>query len=199
MEDIPEPEAAPAVVVEDTQSAAPETVSADAQEQPAPAAEAGTQEKLLAELLSRFSYESMVKEIRRAVRQEVEQELESRRTQPEPAAPAPEIPAVQQPFAQPQAAEPAAYEAPQDDIDWDDMYEGTDDLLDVPESEPEAPSAEAPDEDTLSTLEVAAMLRQAAQERAVSPIERMEERGESVIEVTLEELAQYNSRKESQL
>lgn len=43
------------------------------------------------------------------------------------------------------------------------------------------------------------MLRQAAQERAVSPIERMEERGESVIEVTLEELAQYNSRKESQL
>lgn len=200
VEDVPEPEAAPAVVVEDTQPAAPalEAVSADAQEQHAQAAEAGTQEKLLAELLSRFSHESMVEEIRRAVRQEVEQELESRRTQPESAAPAAEIPATQ-PFTQPQAAGPAAYEAPQDDIDWDDMYEGADDLLDVPESEPQPISAEVSDEDTLSTLEVAAMLRQAAQERAVSPIDRMEERGESVIEVTLEELAQYNSRKESQL
>lgn len=201
VEDVPEPETAPAAIAEDTQPAAPasEAISVAAQEKPAPAAEAGTQEQLMAELLSRFSYESMVKEIRRAVRQEVEQELGSRRTQPEPAAPAAEIPAAQQPFTQPQAAEAAAYEAPQDDIDWDDAYEGADDLLDVPESEPETVSAEASDEDTLSTLEVAAMLRQAAQERAVSPIERMEERGESVIEVTLKELAQYNSRKESQL
>ena len=71
--------------------------------------------------------------------------------------------------------------------------------MDVPESGPQPTSVEVSDEDTLSTLEVAAMLRQAAQERAVSPIERMEERGESVIEVTLEELAQYNSRKESHL
>lgn len=91
-----------------------------------------------------------------------------------------------------------------DDIELDDEFTGGDTFA-APPAQEAAPAPErlVPDDedDWSDTLDLAALLRDEAARRpeAVSPIDEMEANGQTVIDITLEQLIQYNREKERAL
>ena len=160
-------------------------------------ATSGETERILGTLLDRFSYESMIQEIRRSVREELEKELAER-------VPA-QTPAYSDEYEEDdtagttsggtslgsifnqaalderrrEAEEAAAASAAEDEDEY-----GIDDLsTDLPT-----------DDDSEGGFDIMKMLMIEAQNmETISPIDMMQEYEEEILEITLEELVQYNS------
>ena len=130
---------------------------------PAPAV-SGETERILGELLSKFSYETMMEEIRRSVREEM-----SRETAGASAASGGAVGTVFNPEAMEEAARLNAAESAA--------------------AEPE------PEEAPASGFDIMALLAdEAAKISEISPIDMMVTYDETIIEITLEELAAYNAK-----
>ena len=182
-----EPEPPKAKVKVRVQSPAPVQEAAPQIVAQAPAS-SGETEKLLSELLSKFSYESMMQEIRRSVREEVGREIGTR------AEPAPIVPVE---AAVPAASAPAAAPAALGSVfNEDAMAEAA--RLKAAEAAAAAEQAAAPaaeEEKDSSGFDIMALLAAEAERIGeISPIEMMTSYDESVIEITLEELAAYNAK-----
>ncbi|MCQ2424317.1 MAG: DUF87 domain-containing protein [Clostridia bacterium] len=136
----------------------------------APAASSET-ERLLGDLLDRFSYETMMQEVRRAVREEMEKEYAGRIA---PAA-EPEKPEVSE-KPEPEKKEPEKV-APQPAPGLGGM------TVSAAPAEPAAPAF-----DIMSLL-----LREAELGGTSSPIDKMEEYNEHTVDISLEELMRYNT------
>ncbi|MBQ2404713.1 MAG: hypothetical protein II280_04825, partial [Lachnospiraceae bacterium] len=170
-------------------------------------------EEMLFELMGKFSYESMLSEIRRTVRAEMEREAEAREPQ---IAVAPVMPVV--------PAEPVAAEIPMEPIEPAEFEEPEVSVFDVPTTEEsledffglegidmeeadamaafvaeeirteEQREEERLEEEAEPVFDIMQLLAAEAEKLAnVSPIDMMDTYGEMVIEITLEELVQYNN------
>ncbi len=124
-------------------------------------------EKMLGELLGRFSYDTMMQEIRRSVREELEKEMESKKAELS----ASSVPAVQNA----------------------DNAEKAEEKTESKAEEPEtSTSSDTEDDGGFDIMKLLAL--EAENMKNMSPIDLMEEYGEDVLEIKLEELVQYNTR-----
>ncbi len=131
-------------------------------------APAGDTEKMLGDLLGRFSYDTMLREIRRSVREEMEKEYAARQTGQ---------------GVRNDAADEASLPVTE---------ERTAETEKEPVTAPAGTETKA-EEEKPETFDIMTMLMAEAQNmEPVSPIELMEEYGEDVLEITLEELIRYN-------
>ena len=167
--------------------------------QAAPASE--KTEQLLSELLGKFSYDAMVQEIRRSVREELEKELENKHFA---AAPAEEIKddSLGSIFN-----EDALNTLLEENMALDTEETGTDGVIDelLGAGEPVAAEEETVNEefenylledtDSEETFDIMQMLLTEAENiQDMSPIDMMIEYDEKVLEIKLEELVQYNAK-----
>ncbi len=148
----------------------------------------GRTEELLSELLTKFSYDSMVEEIRRSVRTELEKEMSVRA--PQAASALAELPeqddfeddtgsvALGSIFNEDALAEAARLDSEEySDESYSDFGDDSDD-------------SDTDDEDGFDIM--ALLATEAERLGSISPIEMMETYDETVITVTLEELILYN-------
>jgi hypothetical protein len=183
-------------------------------------------EEMLFELMGKFSYESMLSEIRRTVRAEMEREAASKEPQVvavpvmpavsvAPSEPAvPEMPVVPEMPAMPAA--PMEFEVPEvPEIDILETEELPEDFfvlegIDMEEADAlaalmveeqlaeEQKAEERLAEEAEPVFDIMQLLAAEAEKLAnVSPIDMMDTYGELVIEITLEELAHYNNAQRS--
>lgn len=148
----------------------------------APAASTRTEE-LLGELLGKFSYESMMQEIRRSVKEELGREAVAA-APVEPAAPAEPVAPVEQPEESVGEESTSLGSIFNADAVAEAQRLAAEEAEPVAEEEPEG-----------SGFDIMALLMAEAQNMSnISPIEMMVDYNESVIPITLEELAIYNQR-----
>ena len=151
--------------------------------QAAPASE--KTEQLLSELLGKFSYEAMISEIRRSVREELEKELEKKNIAEAPAAKAPEA------FTEETADNVIGSVFNEDAINA--MLAEQAAQSETAEAEP-APAAPAETEQSGGFDIMQMLMLEAENIKDMSPIDMMIEYDEKVIEIKLEELIQYNAK-----
>ena len=162
-------------------------------------ASSGETEKILSELLSKLSYDSMREEIRRGVREEMERDAQKRvELVPEPVAPAPVEAAPVAPAPVEASVVPGGVMVEQSTTEESTVEETThgvalgsifDGLT------PASPEAEAPAEQSSSGFDIVALLAAEAERiGAISPIDMMISYDEELIEITLEELVAYNAK-----
>lgn len=158
----------------------------------APAA-SGETEKILSELLSKLSYESMLAEIRRGVREEMDREKEALGITPAPALSETEAEkgkAAEQEAVSEESSEPASLGSI---FNSDAMAEAM--HLAEEEAAATAESDAAEEEASDSGFDIMALLTAEAERLGdVSPIDMMETYDEMLIEITLEELIAYNGK-----
>ncbi|MDO4812495.1 MAG: ATP-binding protein [Eubacteriales bacterium] len=148
----------------------------------APATSTRTEE-LLGELLGKFSYESMMQEIRRSVKEELGREAAAA-VPVEPAAPAEPVAPVEQPEESAGEESTSLGSIFNADAVAEAQRLAAEEAEPVAEEEPEG-----------SGFDIMALLMAEAQNMSnISPIEMMVDYNESVIPITLEELAIYNQR-----
>ena len=161
---------------------------------PAPAVSSET-ERMLGELLSKFSYETMMQEIRRSVREEMGRDAVAAPAVPAAVPAAPAVPAAVPAVPAAPAAEPAASDGVLGSIFNPEAMEEAARLnaaaSAAAEPEPEAETEESSD----SGFDIMALLAaEAARISEISPIDMMVTYDETIIEITLEELAAYNAK-----
>ena len=151
-------------------------------------------EKLLSELLGKFSYDAMREEIRRSVRDEMEKELSARGTDTSEDAGNASGGAVAAVYAE-EAGSTA------DDESYDDLFEDeleVGDGVDIFAGDEDYEDDDLSDdtqEDDDSSFDIMQMLMEEAQRMEnVSPIDMMLEYNEELLEIKLDELIQYNAK-----
>ena len=173
-------------------------------------------EEMLFELMGKFSYETMLSEIRRTVRAEMEREADTREPQaaPVPAAPVvpavpemPEVPVVPAAAEIPVAEIPVA-EAPAQEEQFEELFLPEDVDIAVADEmalrmaeemrAEEQRAQEAVEKEAEPVFDIMQLLAAEAEKLAnVSPIDMMDTYGELVIDITLEELVHYNNAQRS--
>ena len=150
----------------------------------------------LSDLLDRFTYEGMLQEIRRSVREELEKEIAERGGlavlpgDDEDDLEMPDFTDISSLLDDDDTDSSAA--KARSDSPFDDLF-GTDETDDASGTAGTADAAGA-EEDTVGTFDIMQMLMQAADDMStLSPLETMVEYDEQVLEITLEELMQYNA------
>ena len=159
----------------------------------------GETERMLGELLNKFSYDAMIEEIRRSVRQELDKETAERKAQEPVAA---EMPAAEQMPAETETTAPADESTAIGRIEPKKI--AVDAETGLPIGEPETEEIEeareteeqpAQSEDAEGSFDILKMLMNEAKDmKETSPIDLMVEYDEEMLEITLEELIQYNTQ-----
>ena len=172
-------------------------------------------EKLLSELLGKFSHDAMMEEIRRSVREEIEKEISSRmpaydsqtldkKTDDDTSEGTSEASSFADIFSDGTYSEDtySENEDSDDDSDEDDESSMIADLIAQQETSSAtlgnifdfaASDEESSSDDDTSSLDLMNLIMQQAESiDNVSPIEMMEDYGDTELEITLEELIQYN-------